>query len=88
MHSVKQEITLCSFPPPFSVQKLRLHGKINVSDKIENTHYCCSVCLGINSISGVPLIGGEAVKMSMMDLPQASESRFNEIWNIGETRRT
>lgn len=69
-------------------RRLRLHCKINVYDKIDNTHYCCSMCLGINSISGAPLIGCNAVKISMMDLPQTSESRFSESWNISVRRRS
>ncbi len=57
-------------------RRLKLHCKTNVYYKIDKTHYCSFVCLGINSISGgAPLIGCNAVKISMMDLPLTSESR-------------
>lgn len=90
MHSVKKKIPFCSFHlrSRKQVRGLRLHCKTNIYGKIDNTHYCCSLCLSINSISGAPLIGCNAVKISMMDLPQRNESRFNEIWNIRERRRT
>lgn len=89
MHSVKKKKKPVLFLSTSVLESRRdkLHCKTNVYDKTDNTHYRCSVCLGINCISGAPLIGCNAVKLSMMDLPQTSDSRCNEIWNISERRR-